>query len=138
MIAAAWRPPTRRRARIRHERSKLDVANDRRVVGIRTLRHWRAHFDEAHFVGSHEKAPLLRAPSAHIYFDDRGATVNEANRFVPVGLVHSNPMSRGYADRYSRQTRFITPSAYAVRVGTSLAEMAMLTLLSVYVLRFQG
>ena len=78
---------------------------DDALSGIRTLRHWRAYFDEVHFVASHEKAPLLRAAGAHISFDDRDANVNEASRFVPAGLVHSNPMTRGCADRYSRQTR---------------------------------
>ena len=58
---------------------------------IRTFRYWGASFDEVHFVGSHEKAPLLRATGAHIYFDDRDANVIEASRFVPAGLVHSNP-----------------------------------------------
>jgi PHD/YefM family antitoxin component YafN of YafNO toxin-antitoxin module len=75
------------------------------LSGIRTLLHRGANFDEAHFVGSHEKAPLLWVTGAQICFDDRDANVIEASGSVPAGLVHSNPQSRGCADRYSRQTR---------------------------------
>jgi 5'-nucleotidase len=61
---------------------------DERV--IRTLRCWRALFDEAHFVGHRAKAPFLAACGAHIFFDDRKAHVEAASRLVAAGQVPEN------------------------------------------------
>jgi len=54
---------------------------------VQTLRAWGTPADEAHFVGSHEKAPILRATRAHIFFDDQETHVNGARSVVPAGLV---------------------------------------------------
>jgi 5'-nucleotidase len=54
---------------------------------VRTLRAWRTPADEAHFVGRHEKAPLLRATRAHIFFDDQEKHFIGARDFVASGLV---------------------------------------------------
>ena len=54
---------------------------------IRTLREWGTPADEAHFVGRHEKAPILRATRAHIFFDDQQRHVDGASSVLPSGLV---------------------------------------------------
>jgi 5'-nucleotidase len=54
---------------------------------IRTLRAWGTPADEAHFVGSWEKAPILRAFGAHIFFDDQEKHVLAASAVVPTGHV---------------------------------------------------
>jgi 5'-nucleotidase len=54
---------------------------------IHTLRHWGTPADEAHFVGRHEKAPILKATKAHIYFDDQEKHILGASLVVPAGLV---------------------------------------------------
>lgn len=54
---------------------------------IRTLRAWGTPADEAHFVGSHEKAPILKALGAHIFFDDQEKHVLGASSVVPSGHV---------------------------------------------------
>jgi 5'-nucleotidase len=54
---------------------------------IRTLRHWNALFDEAHFVGDHEKARFLSATGAHIFFDDLEMHVSGTAQLVSAGLV---------------------------------------------------
>lgn len=54
---------------------------------IRTLRAWGTPADEAHFVGSHEKAPILKALGAHIFFDDQEKHVLGAAAVVPAGHV---------------------------------------------------
>lgn len=54
---------------------------------IHTLRAWGTPADEAHFVGSNEKAPLLEAMSAHIFFDDQEKHVLGAASVVPSGHV---------------------------------------------------
>lgn len=41
---------------------------------IHTLRAWGTPVDEAHFVGHHKKALILRAAQAHIFFDDQSNT----------------------------------------------------------------
>jgi 5'-nucleotidase len=54
---------------------------------IHTLRAWGTPADEAHFVGRHEKAPILRATRAHIFFDDQERHFIGASEVVPSGLV---------------------------------------------------
>ncbi len=54
---------------------------------IRTLRAWGTPADEAHFVGSRDKAPILRAIGAHIFFDDQEKHVLGAATVVPAGHV---------------------------------------------------
>lgn len=54
---------------------------------IHTLRAWGTPADEAHFVGVHNKAPILKAFGAHIFFDDQEKHVLGASPFVASGLV---------------------------------------------------
>jgi 5'-nucleotidase len=54
---------------------------------IRTLRAWGTPADEAHFVGSRAKAPILKAFGAHIFFDDQEKHVLAASAVVPAGHV---------------------------------------------------
>jgi 5'-nucleotidase len=54
---------------------------------IRTLRAWGTPADEAHFVGGREKAPILKALGAHIFFDDQEKHVLGAAAVVPAGHV---------------------------------------------------
>jgi 5'-nucleotidase len=54
---------------------------------VRTLRAWGTPADEAHFVGPLEKAPILEATGAHIFFDDQEKHVVAASEVVPSGLV---------------------------------------------------
>lgn len=54
---------------------------------VRTLRAWGTPADEAHFVGSRSKAPILQALGAHIFFDDQEKHVLGASTVVPSGHV---------------------------------------------------
>ncbi len=54
---------------------------------IQTLRAWGTPADEAHFVGSNSKAPILNAMGAHIFFDDQEKHVLGAASVVPSGHV---------------------------------------------------
>jgi 5'-nucleotidase len=54
---------------------------------VRTLREWGTPADEAHFVGPSEKAPILEATGAHIFFDDQERHFVAATEVVPSGLV---------------------------------------------------
>jgi 5'-nucleotidase len=54
---------------------------------IRTLRAWGTPADEAHFVGGHSKAPILKALGAHIFFDDQEKHVLGAAAVVAAGHV---------------------------------------------------
>ena len=54
---------------------------------IHTLRAWGTPADEAHFVGKHAKASILRATRAHIFFDDQEKHVDGASGVVSSGLV---------------------------------------------------
>jgi 5'-nucleotidase len=54
---------------------------------IRTLRAWGTPADEAHFVGGHSKAPILKALGAHIFFDDQEKHVLGAAAVVTAGHV---------------------------------------------------
>lgn len=54
---------------------------------IHTLRSWGAPADEAHFVGSHPKGPILKAFAAHIFFDDQEKHILSAAPVVPAGHV---------------------------------------------------
>lgn len=54
---------------------------------VHTLRAWGTPADEAHFVGRQEKAPILKAFGAHIFFDDQEKHVLGASDVVPAGLV---------------------------------------------------
>jgi 5'-nucleotidase len=54
---------------------------------IHTLRAWGTPADEAHFVGRWQKAPILAAFGAHIFFDDQEKHVLGAAGVVPSGHV---------------------------------------------------
>jgi 5'-nucleotidase len=54
---------------------------------IRTLRAWGTPADEAHFVGSRSKAPILKAFGAHIFFDDQEQHILGAAAVVAAGHV---------------------------------------------------
>ncbi|WP_323991565.1 5'-nucleotidase [Nguyenibacter sp. L1] len=54
---------------------------------VRTLRAWDTPADEAHFVGIWNKAPILHAFGAHIFFDDQEKHVLSASAVVPSGHV---------------------------------------------------
>ena len=54
---------------------------------IRTLRAWGTPADEVHFVGGRDKAPILKALGAHIFFDDQEKHVLGAASVVPAGHV---------------------------------------------------
>lgn len=62
-----------------------DSAAHERVV--HTLRAWGAPADEAHFVGRWQKAPILEAFGAHMFFDDQEKHVLGAAECVPAGHV---------------------------------------------------
>lgn len=54
---------------------------------VHTLRAWGTPADEAHFVGSRPKAPILKAFGAHVFFDDQEKHVLGASSVVPSGHV---------------------------------------------------
>lgn len=54
---------------------------------VHTLRAWGTPADEAHFVGNRDKAPVLKAFGAHIFFDDQEKHVLGASAVVPSGHV---------------------------------------------------
>lgn len=54
---------------------------------VHTLREWGTPADEAHFVGTNPKAPLLKAFGAHIFFDDQEKHILGASSVVPAGHV---------------------------------------------------
>jgi 5'-nucleotidase len=54
---------------------------------IHTLRAWGTPADEAHFVGTRSKGPILKAFGAHIFFDDQEKHVLGASDVVPAGHV---------------------------------------------------
>lgn len=54
---------------------------------VHTLRAWGTPADEAHFVGINNKAPILNAMGAHIFFDDQEKHVLGAASVVPAGHV---------------------------------------------------
>jgi 5'-nucleotidase len=53
---------------------------------IHTLRAWGTPANEAHFVGRREKAPILWATRAHIFFDDQERHILGASGVVSAGL----------------------------------------------------
>jgi 5'-nucleotidase len=54
---------------------------------IHTLRAWGTPADEAHFVGTNSKAPILQAIGAHIFFDDQEKHILHASDVVAAGHV---------------------------------------------------
>lgn len=54
---------------------------------IKTLRAWGTPADEAHFVGANDKAPILKACHAHIFFDDQEKHILGASSVVAAGHV---------------------------------------------------
>lgn len=54
---------------------------------VHTLRAWGTPADEAHFVGPHDKAKILHASRAHIFFDDQEKHVVGASKYVDSGHV---------------------------------------------------
>jgi 5'-nucleotidase len=54
---------------------------------IRTLIEWNVIIDEAHFLGDMEKAEIVKAFKAHMFFDDQRAHCERASEYVPTGLV---------------------------------------------------
>jgi 5'-nucleotidase len=86
-------------ARVREQVSRADGSSRVRIAivtarnapaharVIHTLRAWGTPADEAHFVGRHDKAPILAAFGAHIFFDDQERHVKLAAPLVAAGHV---------------------------------------------------
>ncbi len=54
---------------------------------IRTLIYWGVHIDEAFFLGGVQKAQVLKAFQAHIFFDDQAVHTEPASKLVPAARV---------------------------------------------------
>ena len=54
---------------------------------VQTFREWGTPADEAHFVGSHAKGPIVGAYGAHIFFDDQERHILGAEGLVAAALV---------------------------------------------------
>ena len=54
---------------------------------VRTLRAWDVRIDEAFFLGGIEKAEVLKAFGAHIFFDDQTVHTDPASKRVPAARV---------------------------------------------------
>jgi 5'-nucleotidase len=54
---------------------------------IKTLRHWGVYVNEIFFLGGLEKAKVLKAFRAHIFFDDQDLHLDTAAKHVPSGKV---------------------------------------------------
>ena len=54
---------------------------------IKTLRHWGVYVNEIFFLGGLEKAKVLKAFRAHIFFDDQDLHLEPAAKHVPSGKV---------------------------------------------------
>ena len=54
---------------------------------VRTLRAWDVRIDEAFFLGGIEKAEVLKAFGAHIFFDDQTVHTDPASKSVPAARV---------------------------------------------------
>lgn len=54
---------------------------------INTLRHWGVYVNEIFFLGGVEKAKVLKAFRAHIFFDDQDLHLDPAAKHVPAGKV---------------------------------------------------
>ena len=54
---------------------------------VRTLRAWDVRIDEAFFLGGIEKAEVLKAFGAHIFFDDQSVHTDPASKSVPAARV---------------------------------------------------
>ncbi len=54
---------------------------------IKTLRHWGVYVNEIFFLGGVEKAKVLKAFRAHIFFDDQDLHLDPAAQHVPAGKV---------------------------------------------------
>lgn len=57
------------------------------IRALNTLRSWGVMVDEALFLGGLPKGQFLKGFSAHIFFDDKVANIEDAERLVPSGLV---------------------------------------------------
>ncbi len=54
---------------------------------IKTLRSWNVNIDEAFFLGGIQKAEVLEAFGAHIFFDDQTVHTDPASKVVPSAQV---------------------------------------------------
>lgn len=54
---------------------------------IRTLNAWNVRIDEVFFMGGIEKAKVLEAFGAHIFFDDQAVHTDPASKLVPAARV---------------------------------------------------
>ncbi|TGM58543.1 5'-nucleotidase [Leptospira adleri] len=54
---------------------------------IKTLREWGVYVDEVFFLGGVEKANVIKAFKAHIFFDDQQRHLEITSKFIPSGLV---------------------------------------------------
>jgi 5'-nucleotidase len=54
---------------------------------IKTLRHWGIYANEIFFLGGVEKAKVVKAFGAHVFFDDQDLHLDPAAKFVPAGRV---------------------------------------------------
>jgi 5'-nucleotidase len=64
---------------------------------IKTLRHWGVYVNEIFFLGGLEKAKVLRAFRAHVFFDDQDLHVDAAAEHVPACTVpyrSTSPLAR--------------------------------------------
>ncbi|MBP3692355.1 MAG: 5'-nucleotidase [Clostridia bacterium] len=54
---------------------------------IRTLRAWKVRVDDSFFLGGIQKAAILKAFGAHIFFDDQTVHTDPASKLVPSARV---------------------------------------------------
>jgi len=54
---------------------------------IKTLRHWGVYVNEIFFLGGVEKASVVKAFKAHIFFDDQDLHLDPAAKYIPSGKV---------------------------------------------------
>jgi 5'-nucleotidase len=74
---------------------------------IMTLRHWGVYVNEIFFLGGVEKAKVLKAFRAHIFFDDQDLHLESASKHVPAGKVP-----------YKSSSPLAAPKVVATRKGS--------------------
>ncbi len=69
---------------------------------IKTLRHWGVYVNEIFFLGGLEKAKVLKAFRAHIFFDDQDFHLEPAAKHIPAGRVpyrSSSPLNLAASEK---------------------------------------